>query len=435
MKTTCLRFTVLACAAAFLPTVFLRAQATMYGIGDLPGGNVFSLVNDATKTGGVIYAVGASTALGTNNADRAVLWTSTGGLTAIPDHVTHTGSQGGAFGTAITPDAAYIAARLHNNATTGDARAGHVTTSGLAVVNLGSLGGGTLNSVANGISDNGAILWGSGPYPGGTGNNQQLIRYTNSAGSAAGMPFANLVDDGVSTPILATNQFLTGQAGVSADGNKVVGAANATGNFRTAGTKAFLYNYGTNDMSADVPYLAGGTWQAGLAINPAGTLGLIGANSTAFPNGELFLHSDATDTLLGSPNSALTLFGGGFSSDGSVVAGAFQTGSLTMASYIRNSSGWFLLDSVASSLGADLTGWTNLNVFGISPDATLVWGNGTHNGNTEGFVLEFGSGQLSAIPEPSTYAAIFGAGVLGFAVWRRRKAVVVASASSPQSGV
>lgn len=27
---------------------------------------------------------------------------------------------------------------------------------------------------------------------------------------------------------------------------------------------------------------------------------------------------------------------------------------------------------------------------------------------------------VSAIPEPSTYAAIFGAGALGFALWRRR---------------
>ena len=46
-------------------------------------------VNDATRVSGVIYAVGGSTATSaTNNNDRAVLWTSTGGLTAIPDFVT-----------------------------------------------------------------------------------------------------------------------------------------------------------------------------------------------------------------------------------------------------------------------------------------------------------------------------------------------------------
>jgi hypothetical protein len=415
MKTTCLRFTVFACAAAFLPAASLRAQATMYGIGDLSGGNVFSIVNDATKVGGVIYAVGGSTQLGTSNNDRAVLWTSTGGLTAIPDHVTHTGTQGGAFATAITPDAAYISARLHNHATTNDARAAHVTRSGMTVINLGGLGGNTLSSAANGLSDDGTILWGAGAYPSSAGQNH-LIRYTNTTNSA--------------TEILpingATNMFVSSQAAVSADGNKVAGGANTGGNFRTAGTKAFLYIHDIAELSDDVPYLTGGTWNMAFAMNPAGTRGLLGGNSTANPNGELFFrNSDDTNTTIGSPDSTLTLLGAGFSSDSSVVAAAFQTGASVPASYIYNANGWYSLSSVATSLGADLTGWSNLNILGISADATLVWGNGLHSGNTEGFVLEFGAGQLTAIPEPSTYAALFGAGVLGFAIWRRRKAAKV----------
>jgi hypothetical protein len=34
--------------------------------------------------------------------------------------------------------------------------------------------------------------------------------------------------------------------------------------------------------------------------------------------------------------------------------------------------------------------------------------------------------QAAAIPEPSTYAALFGATVLGFAAWRRRRAATAA---------
>ena len=66
------------------------APATFHAIGDLPGGPIVSVVRDATRVGGVIYAVGASAAntqvlcVGPNNPagcvpqfnpDTAVLWT------------------------------------------------------------------------------------------------------------------------------------------------------------------------------------------------------------------------------------------------------------------------------------------------------------------------------------------------------------------------
>ena len=404
-------------ACALLAVVQVHAQATLYGIGDLAGGKTYSQVNDATKVGGVIYAVGGSTATSaTNNNDRAVLWTSTGGLQAIPDFVTNTAGAGGIVATSITPDGAYIAARLHNNATTGETRAALVTTSGLTTTNLGNLGAG-LSSQASGLSDNGTVLYGSVPYPS-SGGKTQLVRYTNSAGSIATVPFF-----ASGTNLASTNMFITGQAAVSADGNKVVGTTNNGGSFTTAGSQAFLYIQSGLDLSADTPYLTGGTWNAGLAINASGTLGLILGNSTTYANGALYLYNDTTNTLLGSPNAAFGFMGGGsLSDDGAVVLAAFSNAG-TPASYIHNASGWFSLDTVAANAGANLTGWSALNVFGMSSDASLVWGNGLHNGNTEGFVLDLGAGTLAAIPEPSTYAGLAGVAALGLVMLRRRARV------------
>ncbi len=338
---------LLSAGLALLAVVPARAQATLYGIGDLAGGKTYSQVNDATKVGGVIYAVGGSTdTSATNNNDRAVLWTSTGGLTAIPDFVTHTGGQGGVIATAIASDGTQIAARLHDNTTTAITSAALVTTSGLTSVNLGNLGSG-LSSQANGLADNGTVLWGSVPYPA-SGAKTQLVSYTNSAGSISAAPFFSS-----GTNLASTNMFISSQAAVSADGNKVVGTTNNGGSFTTAGPQAFLYIKNTADLSADVPYLTGGTWNAGMAINSAGTLGLILGNSTAYANGELYLFTDQpspTVTQLGSPNSAYSFVGGGsLNADGSLVSAAFNVSGANIG-YIRNANGWFTLDSVASIL-------------------------------------------------------------------------------------
>src|SRR5262245_58023428 len=97
--------------------------AVIYGIGDLTGGAISSAVRDATRAAGVIYAVGASTAVHVPVAtppatpipalDTPVLWSSTGGLQALPN------LAGGFVSTqtvplsayAITPSGDYIASQ------------------------------------------------------------------------------------------------------------------------------------------------------------------------------------------------------------------------------------------------------------------------------------------------------------------------------------
>ena len=84
-------------------TVSGPISAASHAVGDLPGGPVISSVRDATRVGGVLYAVGASTShsqipcISPNNPvgcvqqfspDTALLWTFdgvNGTLTRLPD--------------------------------------------------------------------------------------------------------------------------------------------------------------------------------------------------------------------------------------------------------------------------------------------------------------------------------------------------------------
>ena len=56
-------------------------------------------------------------------------------------------------------------------------------------------------------------------------------------------------------------------------------------------------------------------------------------------------------------------------------------------------------------LEARLLGATLTSITGMSPDATLVWGTGSHNGNNEGWVLEFPAGYLAAAAEPVPFSS------------------------------
>jgi hypothetical protein len=110
----------------------------------------------------------------------------------------------------------------------------------------------------------------------------------------------------------------------------------------------------------------------------------------------------------------------------------------SFASSTVSSGGWATFnDSV--TLAANTTYWI---VFGTTSGSanSYAWAGATNNGSSYGAWLttadynrayNVGSGfsayanqvmdlRLTAIPEPSTYAAILGAGALGCVVWRRR---------------
>ncbi len=383
-------------------------SATLHGIGDLPGGIVSSEVRDVARVSNVLYAVGSASGNSGLPAgrDTAVIWTTTGGLMPLPNLVTNTVATSFVTASAITPDAAYIASRARSTTSGGAFQAVRVTTSTRAILNFTGLVG-TGNSVANAISSDGSILYGFANNP-----TQVAVRYTASGPTGTQIPFLNAGD----------NQSGPAPRGCSADGSVMVGTSINT---TTGHQGAFRYLQGTG-VSA-MPYLAGGTWNASLAVSPDGNLALLTGNSSGAPQGEFYLYNATSHavTALGTPNGSRAANGtAGMTSDGSVVVANLNdlntvngvtTGS--SASYVHNSHGWHNLQAVVAASGVNLTGWTLDPVAGISSDGTLVWGMGTHNGGTEGFVVEFAPGFLAAYNEPATYStpnqAIVGAWTSG----------------------
>ena len=96
--------------------------------------------------------------------------------------------------------------------------------------------------------------------------------------------------------------------------------------------------------------------------------------------------------------------------DGSVVAATFAAPTCAPTpctpgryAYFRNSRGWFRLESALAAQGVFLPnmGWFELQITGMSSDGTLVFGQGRHNGNPEGFVAEFALDYLKDFDVPA----------------------------------
>jgi hypothetical protein len=384
---------LLALAALFQLLVSTAlAQATLHGVGDLPGGAVSSDLRAAIKWEGVLIGVGGSAANGMS-PDTGFVWTSTGGITAIPNLVTNTTAIGPVFASAITPNGAYIASRSRSVSSGENRHAVRVTRSGLTSTDLGVIGSHTQFSAATGISSDGSILFGFARYE--AGGKNKAVRYNFGTLTIDEIPFLNGGDDS-SAP--------AGRA-VSANGHVMIGTSTNTGvdgnDFYGAGNRAFRYELGVGVTA--IPLLPGGTWSVAVALTTDGNRALVVGESAGAPQGEAYIRNSAINKTirLGTPNGSWRANNlGGISADGSVVALSWIDGNTPKFPGIHNAAGWHDLTDLATRAGVDLTGWSLRNITGLSPDATLVWGTGMHNGNTEGWILEFPAGYLAAAEEP-----------------------------------
>ncbi len=440
------------------------AATTFQGIGDLTGGGTGSIVRDATRVAGTIYAVGSSTVNSTAvlpavpNLDTPALWTGTGAgggaLEALPNGAAFTSTQTASiFSYEITPDATYLASQAHPSDTTGTnwVRATRSLLPAIAAnlnLNLGT-GAGSFVNLA--MSDNGNVNYGIRQVNGGQPTETRIpVRYEIGLG-------VNLPD---LTPTGKTWGFPIPR-GTSSNGQVMVGAAANgqvsffnNGPFVASNAVAFRYVHSAGLLTGTttlIPALPdGGFWNMPVALSSTGTQTVMIGNSNSFPNGEVYL-TDAANTVtatLGSPNYGWTPRPlGGMTSDGAVVAVTFvggpalgnnQVGGLGVPqigkyAYLHNSHGWFHLGSALLAQGVDLVamGWdpTNIAVLGIRTidGVDLVYGQGRRrtvgaagyvDGAVEGFVAEFPSGVLAAFnptPVPPSDQSIVGAWAIGAA--------------------
>ena len=358
----------------------------IYGVGDLPGGEFFSEIRDATKVNGVIKAVGSSASLeGSGYNDTGVLWSSDRGLVALPPVVPS--EIVGAFVTArdITADGTVIAGSARASATTTERVAVLVTNNGTTNTVLGALLPSPVISYANALSDDGAVAYGESFG----GTVYEAFRWTEASGFVR-LGFLNS-DDNFSAP---------GARGTSSDGSVMVGVSGIidgeTGEF-VPGNRAFRYVHGSG-MTA-LALLPGSTGTSALAVTPDGNVVLGTGTSAASPNGEFIRWNVITGTTesLGSAEPAMIPGGfGAITADGQVAVVSFVDPGFIAPnkSYVRNAHGWFELNAVMAAAGADLTGWVLDQVRGVSPDGTLLFGAGQHDGNNEGWISELPANYL-----------------------------------------
>jgi hypothetical protein len=405
----------------------------IYGVGDLPGGEFFSEIRDATIVNGIIKAVGGSAGVeGSSYNDTGVLWSSDKGLVALPPVVP--GESAAAFITArdITADGTVIAGNARASATTTERVAVLVTNNGTTNTVLGALSPSRVVSYANALSDDGAVAYGQS-FAGGTV--YEAFRWSEASG---------LVRLGFLNPGDAYSQ--PGARGTSSDGSVMVGVSgiidDETGEF-VPGYRAFRYVHGSGMTALPLP--PGSTGTSALAVTPDGNVVLGTGTSAANPNGEFIRWNliNGTTESLGSAEPTMTpRTVGALTADGQVAVVSFSDPAFIAPnkSYLRNAHGWFELNAVMAAAGTDLTGWVLDQVLGVSPDGTLLFGAGQHDGYNEGWVSELPANYLRdyGAPQGDSTAPIITpvvSGTAGTNGWYRSNVSVTWSVTDPESSI
>ena len=138
-----------------------------------------------------------------------------------------------------------------------------------------------------------------------------------------------------------------------------------------------------------------------------------------------------TGTSAGTWGTPIRAFGGGtgdafvakFDSSGNLFVSSFNTGAISKVVGTTVSS----FGNVSNALGLAFNPVTG-SLLVASQGGSSIYEIGAGGGSSSQFAYFGGDSPQyvafapSAIPEPSTYAALAGAAVLGLAVWRRRRA-------------
>jgi len=353
-------------ALAVLSTaVCAQAQPLLTGLGDLPGGSFYSRARavsaDGLVVGGTSYSFNGTT--GEDGCCEAFVWTMDSGMQGLGD------LPGGAFESevfALAADGLIAFGGGHIGVDLG-----FEWTAGLGIAGLPELDGGAFGGAAAlAASANGSVVVGFDYGP----NGREAFRLQMGAGVAK--PLGDLPG----------GDFWSEATGVSADGQRIVGASKSG-----SGTEAFVWTAAQGMQGlGDLP--GGGFLSRANAIAGDG-LTIVGMGSSA-SGPEAFRWTQA-EGLVGLGD----LGGGAFASEalatsanGSVIVGRASGPGGDEAFIWTSAGGMRSLSSVLEDdFGLDLGGWQLRVAYGVSADGRTIVGRGVNpEGNTEAWLARLG---------------------------------------------
>lgn len=273
----------------------------------------------------------------------------------------------------------------------------YVTHGGSVSLLTNSFGGS--NSYALGINSSGQIT-GQADSSDGTGTTY-AFRWTSGGGMVA-----------------LTNPY----PGNGSSGNAINNSGQIAGYITDNNGNNQAVRWEANNSVTVIGNLSGGAYAYANAINNLGHV--VGYADNGNGGEDAFLW-DGRNTI------DLGMFGGSSTEASGVNDSDMVVGGSDLGAFVWANGSMESINQVAAGLlvsGNSAPGFTSLNVAtGINNEGQVVgWGtyfDGTSSHSNVGFVLD-----VSAVPEPSTYALVAGAGVLGWAILRRRVASVTLSA-------
>ena len=163
-------------------------------------------------------------------------------------------------------------------------------------------------------------------------------------------------------------------------------------------------------------YAAGGTWANSGEMTFAS--GVLTVGSTTAISSDSFNYASITSSpyvwTAGNRLSYTASVNAGNLSANFVV-NLVDSGGTPVLTAVINTSGWLA--------GTPVSGTALFTPTGSGSTSTLTYFNLTGDGTANAFRMSFDQFSITAIPEPSTYVALFGVATIGLAVWRKRRKV------------
>jgi probable HAF family extracellular repeat protein len=350
------RFAVCLTGLVFALSAGRTDGASFLLLGDLPGGPFASGAADVSADGAVV--VGSSDS-GGPWPDQAFGWTEGTGMVGLGFL---SSSWPRSWGNAVSSDGSVVVGNSYNEFANYNA---FRWTQGTGMVALGALPGGLVGCSGEDVSDDGSVI----------------VGYSESA---AGPQASYWTDGGAPVGLgdLPGGDFWSYGRGVSADGSAIVGESKSA-----SGREAFRWTAAEGMVGlGDLP---GGDFES--AANRVSCDGLVVVGYGTSASGKEAFRWTAGGGMIGLGD----LVGGEFdscasdvSADGSVLVGRGSTVSGYEALVWDSVNGmWSLQEVLTVDFGLDLTGWTLLAAYGISPDGNAIVGSAENpSGQTEAWL-------------------------------------------------